>query len=64
MTIFKDKITIRELSDELNVTKQTVRNYLVKAGIDVANQKKDGVVMLDKESADFVRTIYHQFTGK
>ncbi|MBJ1610261.1 helix-turn-helix domain-containing protein, partial [Enterococcus faecium] len=36
MTDSTDKMTIKALADELGITKNTVRNYLVKAGYDLA----------------------------
>lgn len=59
MTDSTDKMTIKELADELGITKNTVRNYLVKAGYDLARYKKNGIIMLDKELIGVVRSIYH-----
>lgn len=64
MTDSTDKMTIKELADELGITKNTVRNYLVKAGYDLARYKKNGIIMLDKELIDVVRSIYRSKGGQ
>jgi transcriptional antiterminator len=48
MTDSTDKMTIKALADELGITKNTVRNYLVKTGYDLARYKKNGIIMLYK----------------
>ncbi|GER77890.1 MULTISPECIES: hypothetical protein [Enterococcus] len=64
MTDSTDKMTIKALADELGITKNTVRNYLVKAGYDLARYKKNGIIMLDKELIDVVRSIYRSKGGQ
>ncbi|MGM0169890.1 hypothetical protein IGI39_004922 [Enterococcus sp. AZ135] len=68
MTDSVNKMTIRNLADELGVTKNTVRNYLIKAGYDLAQYKENEIIMLDKELIGVARSIYQsmsgQFTGK
>ncbi|EEV43525.1 hypothetical protein [Enterococcus faecium] len=58
MTDSTDKMTIKALADELGITKNTVRNYLVKAGYDLARYKKNGIILLDKELIGVARSIY------
>lgn len=64
MTGSTDKMTIKELADELGITKNTVRNYLVKAGYDLARYKKNGIIVLDKELIGVVRSIYRSKGGQ
>jgi hypothetical protein len=64
MTDSTDKMTIKALADELGITKNTVRNYLVKAGYDLARYKENGIIMLDKELIGVVRSIYQSMTGQ
>lgn len=64
MTDSTDKMTVRALADELGVTKNTVRNYLVKAGYDLARYKENGVIMLDKELIGVARSIYQSMSGQ
>ncbi|HBH6331837.1 TPA: hypothetical protein KT789_003035 [Enterococcus faecium] len=64
MTDSTDKMTIKALADELGITKNTVRNYLVKAGYDLARYKKNGIIMLDKELIDVARSNYQSMTGQ
>ncbi|MCH3661104.1 hypothetical protein [Enterococcus faecium] len=64
MTDSADKMTIKALADELGITKNTVRNYLVKAGYDLARYKKNGIIMLDKELIGVVRSIYRSKGGQ
>lgn len=63
MTGSTDKMTIKELADELGITKNTVRNYLVKAGYDLTRYKENGIIMLDKELIGVARSIYQSMTG-
>ncbi|EOG08545.1 hypothetical protein SM3_02536 [Enterococcus faecium EnGen0176] len=44
-----EKMTIKNLADELGVSKNTVRNQLVNSGFDLAQYKENGIIMLDKE---------------
>lgn len=53
-----EKTTIKNLADELGVSKNTVRNQLVNAGYDLARYKANGIITLNKELIDFVRSIY------
>lgn len=64
MTDSTDKMTIKALADELGITKNTVRNYLVKTGYDLARYKKNGIIMLDKELIGVVRSIYRSKGGQ
>lgn len=64
MTDSADKMTIKALADELGITKNTVRNYLVKAGYDLARYKKNGIIVLDKELIGVVRSIYRSKGGQ
>ncbi|WP_395532655.1 hypothetical protein [Enterococcus faecium] len=64
MTGSMDKMTIKELADELGITKNTVRNYLVKAGYDLARYKENGIIMLDKELIGVARSIYQSMSGQ
>lgn len=64
MTDSTDKTTIKALADELGITKNTVRNYLVKAGYDLARYKKNGIIVLDKELIGVVRSIYRSKGGQ
>lgn len=64
MTDSADKMTIKALADELGITKNTVRNYLVKAGYDLARYKKNGIIILDKELIGVVRSIYRSKGGQ
>nr|WP_107542514.1 hypothetical protein [Enterococcus faecium] len=61
-------MTIKNLADELGVSKNTVRNQLVNSGFDLAQYKENGIIMLDKELIGVVRSIYRsksdQFTGQ
>ncbi|RZH69837.1 hypothetical protein, partial [Staphylococcus aureus] len=57
-------MTIKELADELGITKNTVRNYLVKAGYDLARYKENGIILLDKELIGVARSIYQSMTGQ
>lgn len=59
-----EKITIKELADELGVSKNTVRNQLIKAGYDLAQYKENGVIKLDKELISVARSIDQELTGK
>ena len=63
-----EKMTIKNLADELGVSKNTVRNQLVNSGFDLAQYKDNGIIMLDKELIGVVRSIYRsksdQFTGQ
>ncbi|MCH3296644.1 hypothetical protein LC994_13930, partial [Enterococcus faecium] len=63
-----EKMTIKNLADELGVSKNTVRNQLVNSGFDLAQYKENGIIMLDKELIGVVRSIYRsksdQFTGQ
>lgn len=63
-----EKMTIKNLADELGVSKNTVRNQLVNSGFDLAQYKENGIIMLDKELIGIVRSIYRsksdQFTGQ
>ena len=62
------KMTIKNLADELGVSKNTVRNQLVNSGFDLAQYKENGIIMLDKELIGVVRSIYRsksdQLTGQ
>lgn len=42
-----EKMTIKNLADELGVSKNTVRNQLVNSGFDLAQYKENGIIMLD-----------------
>ena len=53
-----EKMTIKNLADELGVSKNTVRNQLVNSGFDLAQYKENGIIMLDKELIGVVRSIY------
>ncbi|XUD75845.1 hypothetical protein ACJK2C_15795 (plasmid) [Enterococcus faecium] len=64
MTDSTDKMTIKALADELGITKNTVRNYLVKAGYDLARYKKNGIILLDKELIGVARSIYRSKGGQ
>ena len=64
MTDSTDKMTINALADELGITKNTVRNYLVKAGYDLARYKKNGIILLDKELIGVARSIYRSKGGQ
>ncbi|MCH3626834.1 hypothetical protein V7G42_14365 [Enterococcus faecium] len=61
-------MTIKNLADELGVSKNTVRNQLVNSGFDLAQYKENGIIMLDKELIGVVRSIYRsksdQLTGQ
>lgn len=63
-----EKMTIKNLADELGVSKNTVRNQLVNSGFDLAQYKENGIIMLDKELIGVVRSIYRsksdQLTGQ
>lgn len=63
-----EKMTIKNLADELGVLKNTVRNQLVNSGFDLAQYKENGIIMLDKELIGVVRSIYRsksdQLTGQ
>lgn len=63
-----EKMTIKNLADELGVSKNTVRNQLVNSGFGLAQYKENGIIMLDKELIGVVRSIYRsksdQFTGQ
>lgn len=63
-----EKMTIKNIADELGVSKNTVRNQLVNSGFDLAQYKENGIIMLDKELIGVVRSIYRsksdQFTGQ
>ena len=63
-----EKMTIKNLADELGVSKNTVRNQLVNSGFDLAQDKENGIIMLDKELIGVVRSIYRsksdQLTGQ
>lgn len=63
-----EKMTIKNLADELGVSKNTVRNQLVNSGFDLSQYKENGIIMLDKELIGVVRSIYRsksdQFTGQ
>ena len=45
-----EKMTIKNLADELGVSKNTVRNQLVNSGFDLAQYKENGIIMLDNLS--------------
>ncbi len=64
MTGSTDKMTIKGLADELGITKNTVRNYLVKAGYDLTRYKENGIIMLDKELIGVARSIYRSKGGQ
>ena len=64
MTDSTDKMTIKALADELGITKNRVRNYLVKAGYDLARYKKNGIILLDKELIGVARSIYRSKGGQ
>ncbi|XIK63645.1 hypothetical protein N8B58_15700 (plasmid) [Enterococcus faecium] len=68
MTDLPEKMTIKNLADELGVSKNTVRNQLVNSGFDLAQYKENGIIMLDKELIGVVRSIYRsksdQLTGQ
>ncbi|HAQ2976201.1 TPA: hypothetical protein IXL38_002984, partial [Enterococcus faecium] len=68
MTDLSEKMTIKNLADELGVSKNTVRNQLVNSGFDLAQYKENGIIMLDKELIGVVRSIYRsksdQLTGQ
>ena len=57
MSAVAEKMTIKELSDELGVSKNTVRNQLIKAGYDLAQYKENGVIKLDKGLISVARSI-------
>lgn len=63
-----EKMTIKNLADELGVSKNTVRNQLGNSGFDLAQYKENGIIMLDKELIGVVRSIYRsksdQLTGQ
>ena len=63
-----EKMTIKNLADEVGVSKNTVRNQLVNSGFDLAQYKENGIIMLDKELIGVVRSIYRsksdQLTGQ
>lgn len=63
-----EKMTIKNLADELGVSKNTVRNQLVNSGFDLAQYKENGIIMLDRELIGVVRSIYRsksdQLTGQ
>lgn len=63
-----EKMTIKNLADELGVSKNTVRNQLVNSGFDLAQYTENGIIMLDKELIGVVRSIYRsksdQLTGQ
>ena len=63
-----EKMTIKNLADELGVSKNTVRNQLVNSGFDLDQYKENGIIMLDKELIGVVRSIYRsksdQLTGQ
>ncbi|WP_244323917.1 helix-turn-helix domain-containing protein, partial [Enterococcus gallinarum] len=42
-------MTIKELADELGITKNTVRNYLSQAGYNLYRYKENGNILLDNE---------------
>ncbi|HBK5196265.1 TPA: hypothetical protein LLB22_002940, partial [Enterococcus faecium] len=64
MTDLPEKMTIKNLADELGISKNTVRNQLVNAGYDLARYKDNGVIMLDKELIGVVRSIYRSKGGQ
>lgn len=68
MTDLPEKMTIKNLADELGISKNTVRNQLVNSGFDLAQYKENGIIMLDKELIGVVRSIYRsksdQLTGQ
>ena len=68
MTDLSEKMTIKNLADEVGVSKNTVRNQLVNSGFDLAQYKENGIIMLDKELIGVVRSIYRsksdQLTGQ
>ncbi|MCC9083903.1 helix-turn-helix domain-containing protein [Enterococcus faecium] len=55
-----EKMTIKNLADELGVSKNTVRNQLVNSGFDLAQYKENGIIMLDKE----LIVLFGQFIGQ
>lgn len=64
MTNSVNKMTVKTLADELGVTKNTVRNYLISSGYDLTQYKENGVIMLDKELIDVARSIYQSMNSK
>lgn len=64
MTDSVNKMTIKTLADELGVTKNTVRNYLINSGYDLARYKENGIIMLDKELIGVARSIYQSMSGR
>ena len=59
-----EKMTLKELADELGVTKNTVRNQLVNRGYDLSRYKENGIIMLDKELIGVARSIYRSKTSQ
>ncbi|HAZ0834019.1 TPA: hypothetical protein J0T84_002692, partial [Enterococcus faecium] len=59
-----EKMTLKELADELGVTKNTVRNQLVNSGYDLSRYKENGIIMLDKELIGVARSIYRSKTSQ
>lgn len=59
-----EKMTLKELADELGVTKNTVRNQLVNRGYDLSRYKENGIIMLDKELIGVARSIYRLKTSQ
>lgn len=62
MSAVAEKMTIKKLADELGVSKNTVRNQLVKAGYNLSKYKENGVIMLDKELICAARSNYQSLT--
>ncbi len=58
MTDLSEKMTIKNLADELGVSKiQCAINWSIQ-GVDLAQYKENGIIMLDKELIGVVRSIY------
>jgi len=55
MTEVVDKITIKDLADELDVSKTTIRNHMKKLPDGLAVTEKDGVIVLDADVVSFIR---------
>lgn len=47
-------VTIKEVADELGVTKQAIRHYFAKLPTNLAPTKKDGTYLLSLETKDFI----------
>ncbi|MBO0483087.1 HTH domain-containing protein [Candidatus Enterococcus courvalinii] len=55
MTDLTDKITIKDLADELEVSKTTIRNHLQRLPDGLAVTNEDGVIALNADVVRFVR---------